>query len=120
MIDIHPSVIEAASHLRKIPSADFHQKRVCLHHIDLLHILIFCQFPDNAAVTAADDKDLLHIGMDSHGHMAYHFMIYKLILLGQGQVPVYHQYLSEFPGTQHIQPLQLTVGGKKLFIYPDG
>ena len=120
MIDLHPRVVQAAGHLRKILPAYLHQQRIHLHHVNLTDLFVFHKLPHHTAVSAADNQHLLHVRMHGHRHMADHFMIDKFIHLRQHQISVGHQNFPEFPGFQHIDPLILALGGEKLPFNLDG
>ena len=72
-----------------------------------------------AAVAAADDQHILHMGMDGHGHMGHHLIINKLIFFREYDLPVQGNKLSKLLGVKHIDPLIFAFSGKKLFFDPD-
>ena len=120
MIDVDSAVRQAVGDLRDIFSAHLHQKRVRLHHIDLFDRIILDQLTDHASVSAAHDKDLLHIRVHRHRHMSDHLVIDELIPLSEHQISVHDQDLAEISGLQHIDTLDFALRAEQLLFNTDG
>ena len=58
-VDVHPAVVHAAGVAGQIGAAGLHHLRVHLHQVDALDPVVAGQLPHHAAVSGADDQDVL-------------------------------------------------------------
>lgn len=69
---------------------------VDLDEVEALRRLIAQSLAHDAAVTRADDEDILGIRVDGHGDVRDHLMIDELVLLRQHHIAVKRQEAAEF------------------------
>ena len=119
-MDMHARVVEAAGRLRQILAADLDDQLVDLDEVDALRRLITRQLAHDAAVTRADDKDILGIRVDGHGDVRDHLMIDELVLLRQHHIAVKRQEAAEFPRLEHVDPLEFALRRIELALDLDG
>ena len=119
-MDVYPWIIEAAGSLWEIFFAYLNDQLVDLNQVDLFNFLVAGQFSDNAAVSGADDQHLFDIGMNCHWNVGNHFVIDKLILLGQHHVAVEGEESSKFRRFKDIDALKLTFSAVKLTVHTNG
>ena len=119
MENLYSGIIQAAGDLRQVLPAHLHKKRIDLHHVDMLDLLILYKLPDNAAVSSSDYQNVLYKRMDCHWNMGDHFMINKFILFCQSQISVHNKDFAELLRVQHINLLKFTLSAEKLFSHPD-
>ena len=118
-VDVHPAVIHTAGVAGQIGAAGFHHLRVHLHQVDALHPVVAGQLPHHAAVTGADDEDVLGLLVHRHGHMDDHLIVDELIALGQHHVAVQREHPAELRGLKDIDALVIALLGVELFVHPD-
>ena len=119
-MDMHARVVEAAGRLRQILAADLDDQLVDLDEVDALRRLIARQLAHDAAVTRADDEDILGIRVDGHGDVRDHLMIDELVLLRQHHIAVKRQEAAEFPRLEHVDPLKFALRRIELALDLDG
>ena len=86
----------------------------------MLNFRIAAQLPHHAAVAAADDQHVLHIGMDGHGDVYHHLVVDELILLCEHHISVQGEEAAELLGVEHVNPLELALATVQLLVHPDG
>ena len=64
-----------------------------------------------AAVTRTDNENFLYIGINSHRHSRYHFVVYILVLFGKHYKPVKHQHSAKFICVKNINILIIALAG---------
>ena len=74
----------------------------------------------DAAVTAADHQNVLHIRMHGHRHMDDHFIIDKLVLFGEDDAAVGNEKAPELRGIKDVDALKIALSAVKLFLAADG
>ena len=82
-MNMHTWIVKTAGCLWQPFTADGDDTFIDFYHVNMLHFRIACQFTQAAAVTSTDHQHLARIWVHCHWHMHDHFVINKLILLGQ-------------------------------------
>ena len=106
---MHACIIELAGVLRKISAASFNNLGIHLDQVDTLNALISRKFLNYAAVSCADDKDILNIGMNRHRNMRDHLIVNELIALCKHYVSIQSKDLAEFRSIENIDLLVITL-----------
>ena len=88
VIYLHPRILQGAGHLGEELPRHVHEHLIDFHHVDMLHGIILQKLLSDPAVSAADDQDVLYMGMDRHGNMGHHLVVNKLILFGKYDLSV--------------------------------
>ena len=114
---MHPAVIHTAGIAGQIGAASLHHLRVHLHKVDALHTVVAGQLPHHAAVSGADDQNILSLLMHRHGHMDDHFIVDELVALGQHHVAVQREHPAELRGLKDINALIIALLGVELLVY---
>ena len=114
---MHPAVVHAAGIAGQVGAAGFHHLRVHLHKVDALHTVVAGQLPHHAAVSGADDQNILGFLVHRHGHMDDHFVVDELVALGQHHVAVQREHPAELRGLKDINALIIALLGVELLVH---
>lgn len=79
-METNVGVLEANAHAGEVLLGDADDGLVDVAEDSFLDRLVLDDFTEDAAVTAADDEDLLGVGVGVHGEVGDHFLIAVLPL----------------------------------------
>lgn len=106
VVDHDARVAETPRRLRQVLLADLDDELVDLDEVNVAHRRIAQELAHRAAVAAADDEDVVHVGIDAHRHMRDHLVVDELIHLRQHHVAVERQKAAEFLRVEDVDALE--------------
>ena len=106
VVDRDARVAKAARRLRQVLLADLDDELVDLDEIDVAHRRIAQELAHRAAIAAADDENVVRVGIDAHRHVRDHLVVNELIHLRQHHVAVERQKAAELLRVEDVDALE--------------